>query len=101
MTLEKGMHTTLESDLLSLYPKLTGTSVARLKRLLATISEQVPYTPNLTQLLKLLHISDDRTLKDYLHYLEDAGLIMMLHRAGKKIRAMEKPDKIYLGDPNQ
>ncbi len=72
-----------------------------MKRLLGAISETVPYTPDLTQLRKLLHISDDRTLKDYLHYLEDAGLIMMLHQAGKKMRSMEKPDKIYLGDPNQ
>ncbi|MBM3856453.1 MAG: 3-dehydroquinate dehydratase [Verrucomicrobia bacterium] len=101
MTLQQGMHTTLESDLLALYPSLTGTSVARLKRLLAAISESVPFTPDLTRLRKLLHIADDRTLKEYLQYLEDAELIMTLHRHGKKLRAMEKPDKIYLGDPNQ
>lgn len=101
MTLEQGMHTTLESDLLSLYPSLTGATVSRLKRLLVAIAENVPYTPDFTQLRKLLNIADDRTLKEYLHYLEDAGLIMSLHRAGKKMRSMEKPDKIYLGDPNQ
>ena len=101
ITLEQGLHTTLESDLPALYPNLTGTSMGRIKRLLVAIAENVPYTPDLIHLRKLLHITDDRTLKDYLHYLEDAGLIMMIHRSGKKIRAMEKPDKIYLGDPNQ
>ena len=100
-TLEQSMHTAIESDLTALHPNLTGTSVARIKRLLSAIAEAVPYTPDLTQLRKLLHVSDDRTLKDYLQYLEDAGLIMMIHRSGKKFRSLEKPDKIYLGDPNQ
>lgn len=100
-TLEQGIHTAIESDLTALHPNLTGTSISRIKRLLTAIAEAVPYTPDLTQLKKLLHIADDRTLKEYLHYLEDAGLIMMTHRSGKKLRSMEKPDKIYLGDPNQ
>lgn len=101
MTLQQGMHTTIESDLPALYPSLTGASVARIKRLLSALAETVPYTPDFTHLRKVLHISDDRTLKDYLHYLEDAGLIMMVRRAGKKFRSLEKPDRIYLGDPNQ
>jgi predicted AAA+ superfamily ATPase len=46
-------------------------------------------------------VGDDRTLKEYLRNLEDAGLIMAVHRAGGRMRSMEKPDKLYLGDPNQ
>jgi len=47
-----------------------------------------------------LQIADDRTLKDYLAYLEDARLIRILRREGSPMGSMDKPDRIYLGDPN-
>lgn len=99
--LEQSMHTAIESDLVAIHPSLTGNSVARIKRLLTAIAGSVPFTPDLVKLRRLLEISDDRTLKAYLQYLVDAGLIMALHREGGGLKAMEKPDRIYLGDPNQ
>lgn len=99
--LEQSLHAALESDLPALYPALTGHSVARLKRLLAAVAANVPFTPDLTKLRSLAEVGDDRTLKDYLRNLEDAGLIMMVHRAGGGMRSMEKPERLYLGDPNQ
>lgn len=69
--------------------------------LLAAIAASVPLTPDLVKLRRLLDITDDRTLKGYLGYLEDAGLIMAFGRTGRPVKAMEKPRKIYLGDVNE
>jgi len=100
-TLEQNVHTAIESDLPAVHPQLTGTSIARIKVLLAAIAASVPLTPDLVKLRRLLDITDDRTLKGYLGYLEDAGLIMAFGRTGRPVKAMEKPRKIYLGDVNE
>lgn len=101
MTLEQNVHTAIESDLAALHPTLTGASIARIKRLLAVVAASVPFTPDLVRLRQLLEVTDDRTLKGYLQHLEDAGLVMALARSAGGLQALEKPAKIYLGDPNQ
>lgn len=101
LTLEQNMHTTIESDLLAVHPTLTGASIERIKRLLAVIAESAPFTPDLNRLAALLDITDQRTLKTYLKYLEDAGAIMTLSKGKRNLRALEKPDRIYLHDTNQ
>jgi predicted AAA+ superfamily ATPase len=100
-TLEQNMHTAIESDLPAVHPQLTGGSIARIKMLLSAIAGSVPLTPDLAKLRRLLDIADDRTLKTYLGYLEDAGLIMIFGKTGRAIKSMEKPSKIYLGDVNE
>jgi uncharacterized protein len=45
-------------------------------------------------------VGDQRTLKTYLKYLEDCGLITGLSRTGKGLRALEKPEKIFLNNTN-
>ena len=52
------------------------------------------------QLKNLLGIGDERTLKTYLKYLEDAGVILTVSRSGKGLREMEKPEKVYLNNPD-
>ena len=101
ITLEQGIHTIIESDLLAIYPTLNGTSIKMLKRLLAVIAESVPFTPDLKKLKKIVEIADERTLKNYLHYLDIGGVISCLYKKGGKLRSMEKPAKIYLNNPNQ
>lgn len=101
MTLEQNVHTAIESDLPALNPSLSGNSIKRIKQLLAVIAASVPFMPDFAKLRRILDIADDRTLKAYLGYLEDAGLIMTLHKAAGGLSSMEKPEKIYLGDPNQ
>ncbi len=100
MTLEQNIHTTLEGDLPAIHQALNGASIRKIERLLAIISSLVPFTPDLKQLKNLLAIGDERTLKSYLNYLEDAGLILTVARTGKGLRQMEKPEKIYLNNPN-
>jgi predicted AAA+ superfamily ATPase len=100
LTLEQNIHTTLESDLMAVYPSLTGSSVKKIKMLLSIIASSVPFTPDLRRLKTLLDIGDERTLKIYIKYLEDAGIILTAFRNGKGLRPLEKPEKIYLNNPN-
>ena len=46
-------------------------------------------------------MGDERTLKTYLQYLEEGGVILNLFRSGSRFKAMEKPAKVYLNNPNQ
>jgi predicted AAA+ superfamily ATPase len=72
-----------------------------LKKLLTVISESVPFTPDMKRLKNLVEIGDERTLKNYLKYLEDGGTIIALPKSGSGLRGMGKPEKIYLNNPNQ
>ena len=90
----------LESDLPAVHPTITGASIKRIRRLLGAIARNVPFSPDFAKMRRRLQIADDRTLKDYLAYLEDARLIRMLRRQGSPMGSMDKPDRIYLGDPN-
>jgi predicted AAA+ superfamily ATPase len=100
IALEQSIHAVIESDLPAIHPAMTGNSIARIKRLLSALAANVPFTPDLNKLRSLLGIGDDRTLKDYFQCLQEAGLIMAVSKSGKAMRTMEKPDRIYLGDPN-
>ncbi len=101
ITLEQSIRTTIESDLLSIYPTLNGSSIKKIKRLLAVIAESAPFTPDLKRLKRIVEIGDERTLKSYLKYLEDGGVIISLTKKGGGLGALEKPEKIYLNNPNQ
>ena len=101
MTLEQNIHTTLESDLAAIFPSLTGSSIRKLKHLLSFIAANVPFVPNMQKIKQMLNIGDERTLKNYLKYLEDARLIRQLKPASKKFHQLEAPEKIYLDNPNQ
>jgi len=100
ITLEQNIHTTLESDLIAIYPSLSGNSIKKVKKLLSIIAGSVPFTPDLKRLKTLLDVGDERTLKTYLKYLEDAGIILTISKSGRGLREMEKPEKIYLNNPN-
>jgi predicted AAA+ superfamily ATPase len=100
ITLEQNVHTTLEADLSAIYPALTGISIKKIKQLLTFIGESVPFTPKWLNLKKILEIGDERTLKTYFKYLEDAELILTLYKSSKKLSAITSPEKIYLNNPN-
>jgi len=100
LTLEQNIHTTLESDLIAIYPSLSGNSIKKIKKLLMIIASSVPFTPDLKKLKTMLDVGDERTLKTYLKYLEDAGIIMTVSKSGRGLRELEKPEKIYLNNPN-
>lgn len=100
LTLEQSVHATIETDLPALFPSLTGASIQKIKQLLAIISGLVPYKPDMAGLKRSLQIGDERTLKTYLKHLEDAGIVRCLHRQGKTLNNLDKPEKLYLDNPN-
>lgn len=98
--LNQNLHTTIESDLIAVQPTLTGNSVKKIAALLRVISGTVPFIPDYNKLTKLTDVGDQRTLKTYLKYLEDCGLILGLSRSGKGLSGFEKPEKIFLNNTN-
>ena len=99
-TLQQNINVSIESDLLNIYPKLNGNSVKKIKMLLSVIIKSVPFEPKITDLKNAADIKDDRTLKDYLSKLDDAGLIKLLMQNSLSMKAFDKPEKIFLANPN-
>ena len=100
-TLKQNINVSIESDLLNIYPSLNGRSIKKIKLLLSIIMQNVPFTPTLSTLKKSIGVKDDRTIKDYLSHLEDAGLIKLLMKSSLSIKNLDKPEKIYLSNTNQ
>ena len=68
-------------------------------QLLAILAENVPFKPNISKLSDKIGISR-QTVVQYLHYLEKARLINTLSTAGASISTLQKPEKVYLENPN-
>lgn len=101
MTLEQNIHTTIESDLAAIYPELTGSSINKVKELMAFVAQQVPFVPSWSKIKSILDIKDNRTIKTYFKYLEDASLIQSLQRSAGNLNQLESVEKIFLGNTNQ
>lgn len=71
----------------------------KVMQLLAILAENVPFKPNISKLSSKIGISR-QTVTQYLHYLEKARLINMLNPAGASISILQKPEKVYLENPN-
>ena len=65
ITLNQQINTTIENDLLSINPKLSGVSIRKIKQLLGAIIQNAPFSPNISKIKESVKISDDRTLKEY------------------------------------
>lgn len=74
-------------------------SVQKLRKLLHTLSSDVPFQPNIEKLCAALE-SSRPTVLNFLKYLEDAQLIHLLKSPTKAYSAMTKPEKIYLQNTN-
>ena len=60
----------------------------------------MPFEPKISDLKKAADIKDDRTLKNYLSKLDDAGLIRLLMQNSLSMKAFDKPEKIFLANSN-
>jgi uncharacterized protein len=101
ITLEQNIHTTIESDLAAIHPELTGNSIKKIKQLMSYIAGEVPFIPSWGKIKEIIDVKDNRTLKTYFQYLEDAALIRSLSRVTGKLKEIEQVEKIYLGNTNQ
>jgi len=83
-------------------PLLCGVDVSnvrKLKCLLAIIASNVPMQLDMTKLSSMTEISRT-TLLSYLKYLSDARLLNLLYAGDKSVKKLQKPDKIFLENPN-
>lgn len=71
----------------------------KMLKLLYTLSANVPFTPNLSSLAQKSNIHRN-SINNYLHFLEEAKLIKLIYPSGISISALQKPEKIYLDNPN-
>ncbi len=71
----------------------------KIYQLLYVLSANVPFKPNISKLSEKIGIHRN-TLTQYIYYLEKARLINTLRAAGKSISILQKPDKIFLENPN-
>ncbi|MEM8523825.1 MAG: AAA family ATPase [Bacteroidota bacterium] len=96
--LMQALEVVLQSDINYIYGYTTE-NTAKIKKLLAVISESPPFTINVASIAEKLKIGRD-TVKDYLYALERAGVLRFLNRQGKGVSTLQKPDKIYLDNTN-
>ena len=83
-------------------PQLRSVDVAyvhKVKQLLGIIAESAPFTPNISKLSERIGISRNLLLA-YLKALHDSRLIFSAHKHSEGISILQKPDKIYLENPN-
>lgn len=90
--------TVLEVDIPQ-YSSIQTSNIVSLKKLLAVISGSVPFKPNMNSLSERTGISLN-TMKLYLKLLSDAELLLLLYVENKGINSLNKPEKIYLNNPN-
>lgn len=83
-------------------PLLRGVELAyinKVKQLLVSIAESVPFIPNVSKLSEKIQINR-ATLLSYLYYLDEIGLTRNLYKEAQGITRLQKPSKIYLENTN-
>lgn len=78
---------------------MTYDMLVKVKKLLVVIASSVPFTPNITKLSERTGISRPSLIKA-ISLLERARMVHQLHRSGKGIGQLTKPEKLYLNNPN-
>lgn len=84
---------------LTKYRSLDVGNTRQVKALLHVISQMTPYEVDISKLSKASGISRQSTLK-YLTNLEEANLIRRVFTNLMNVTDLQKPDKIYLDNPN-
>ncbi len=92
------LNTVLENDIPAVL-NIDYKHIIKLKKLLQTISNLVPFKPNITKLAEIIEI-DRKTVYLYLELLERAGIISTLYGKSKGLSRLRKPEKIYMNNNN-
>lgn len=88
----------LEVDLVQLR-NISPQHINQLKKLVYVLSQSVPFKPNMVKLAETVGVARN-TLSSYLNYLEEAEIITQIYSEGKGDKILQKPDKLYLENPN-
>ncbi|MDE3214219.1 MAG: AAA family ATPase [Bacteroidota bacterium] len=71
----------------------------KMLQLLYVVAQQVPFKPNLQSLAEKTNIHRN-SINNYLHFLHEARLLHLLYPKGISVAVLQKPEKIYLDNPN-
>jgi len=71
----------------------------KMLKLLYIIAQQVPFKPNLKALAEKTNIHRN-SLNNYIYYLAQAKLLLLLEQHNFSIASLQKPDKIFLENTN-
>ena len=74
-------------------------NIRKMKSLLAVLASKVPMQVDMTKIATAAGLSRN-TLHAYLQYLSRARLLNLLYSGDDSVKKMQKPDKIYLENPN-
>jgi predicted AAA+ superfamily ATPase len=96
--IQQAITKTLEEDLPAIEPVEYAT-VLKLKKMLAIISEMVPYQPNTVELGASMETARQLVVK-YLYLLDKAGILMCISDTKERLNALSKPEKVYLENTN-
>jgi predicted AAA+ superfamily ATPase len=96
--IQQTINKTLEEDLPAIEPVEYAT-VLKLKKMLAIISEMLPYQPNTVELGASMETARQLVVK-YLYLLDKAGILMCISDTKEKLNALSKPEKVYLENTN-
>ncbi|OFX18022.1 MAG: AAA family ATPase [Bacteroidetes bacterium GWA2_31_9] len=88
----------IENDLLAI-ESIDYKSIVKLKKLILILPQMVPYKPNITQLAEQIETTRS-TLMKYLDILFRAQILFLLNKDTMGINLLNKPEKIYLHNPN-
>ena len=83
-------------------PLLRGVDILKhrkLKALMSVLSHMVPYEVDITKLAANIGAGRN-TVIGYLRDLSDAGMLNLLYSDLLSVKKLQKPDKIYLNNPN-
>ena len=79
--------------------KVNPANCRKLKALLNVLAQQVPYEVDISKLATATGLQRN-TVLEYLNHLSDAKLINLLFSDIMSVKKMQKPDKIFLENPN-
>ena len=71
----------------------------KVKALLLFLSDNLPYEVNISKLASYLELNKN-TVLSYLTSMKKAELLHLLYSDNKSVTKMQKPDKIYIHNPN-
>jgi predicted AAA+ superfamily ATPase len=96
--LQRAINKTLEEDLPAI-EHVEYATILKLKKMLAIISEMLPYQPNTVELGASMETARQLVVR-YLYLLDRAGILMCLSDRKEKLNALSKPEKVYLENTN-
>lgn len=96
--LRKVVDKVLENDIPAV-EEITYETVQKTRRLLMVLAQMAPFTPKVSTLCQTIATTRNQLLR-LLDLLKRAGLIHLIDKEGKGLKAIGKPDKILMGDPN-